>query len=253
MARRTSMHRALAATATAILLGLTATACGGDGDGTSTAAAATNGDGTGDRAVITVLGHGKVQGTPDVMTISLGVMTGGPNAQEAMQDNNTRARNLVNVLKEAGVADADIQTSELSVWPTYDEKGREITGYAVSNMVTAKLRDMDGAGALIDAATFAVGNAIRMNGIAFSIDDTSELVAEARADAVKRAMAQAKQLADAAGVTLGDIVSIDETGREMPRVLEYAADEAAIRASAPIEPGSQDVTLDVRVVFEIAR
>jgi uncharacterized protein YggE len=187
------------------------------------------------------------------MTVSLGVQTGAPTAQAALADNNTRAQTLVNVLKERGVKPADIQTSDLPVFPTFDEKGRRITGYAVTNAVTAKLRAIDQAGALIDAVTFAVGDAIRLNGISFSIDDTSALIARARADAVKQAMAQAHQLADAAGVRLGAVRTIDETAQNTPQPLNYAgADAMRAAQSAPIERGSQDVTLDVKVVVAIA-
>jgi uncharacterized protein YggE len=232
-------------------LALTLGACGSDGASTA-AAVTTTPSNNRDTATITAVGHGKVVGTPDVMTISLGVQTGGPTAQAALTDNNTRARTLVNVLKERGVKPADIQTSELSVFPTYDEKGRTITGYGVTNTVTAKLRDIDAAGDLIDAVTFAVGDAVRLNGIAFSIDDTSKLVAAARADAVKQAMAQAEQLADAADVRLGAVRTIDETPIETSPPVAYAADRAAL-SSAPIERGSQDVTLDVKLVVEIDR
>jgi uncharacterized protein len=203
-----------------------------------------------------VMGHGKVVGTPDVMTISLGVQTHGESAQEALADNNTHAQNLVNVVKERGVAAKDIQTSELSVYPTFDSKTGKITGFSAQDTVTAKLRNIKDAGPLIDAVTFAVGDAVRLNGISFSIDDTNALVAKARTDAVKKAMAQARQLADGADVRLGDVRSIDETNPQpIDGRLNYAAGDAGLQraVSAPIEAGSQDVTLDVKVVVEIAQ
>jgi uncharacterized protein YggE len=227
--------------------------CGSDG-GAKPAAAATNPKGANNN-VITVMGHGKVVGTPDVMTISLGVQTGGKTAQEALADNNTRANNLVNVIKERGVAPKDIQTSDLSVYPTFDPKSGKVNGFSAQNTVTAKLRKISDAGPLIDAVTFAVGDAIRLNGISFAIDDTNALVAKARTDAVKKAMDQARQLARGAGVTLGDVRSIDEVNEQPPlEALNYASDQAVrAAASAPVEAGSQDVTLDVKVVVEIAQ
>jgi uncharacterized protein YggE len=229
-------------------------ACGGDNGGTTPAAAATTATtAKPSGAVITVMGHGKVVGTPDVMTISLGVQTGGPTAREALADNNQRAQNLVKVLKAGGVAAADIQTTDLSVYPTFDDKTKKVNGFGASDVVTAKLRKIPAAGPLIDAVTFVVGDAVRLNGISFSIDDTNALVAQARTDAVKKAMAQARQLADGAGVRLGDVRSIDETSQDVGHPVTYAQDAAMKQLSAPVEAGSQDVTLDVKVVVEIAQ
>jgi uncharacterized protein YggE len=100
-----------------------------------------------------------------------------------------------------------------------------------------------------------VGDAIRLNGISFSIDDTNDLVAKARTDAVKKAMDQARQLANGAGVKLGAVRSIDEVNdTPIADHLQYSgADEVRAAASAPVEAGSQDVTLDVKVVVEIAQ
>jgi uncharacterized protein len=253
----TRLTRTLFIVPTALLSLFALTACGDTGS-TPAAAQATDPPRAEDLPVITVMGHGKVVGTPDLMTIRLGVQTGGETAQAALGDNNQRAQNLVNVLKERGVQARDIQTSELSIFPTFDEKGLRITGYSASNIVTAKLRDIAGAGALIDAVAFAVGDAVRLQGISFSIDDTNDLIARARTDAVKKAMAQAKQLAEGAGVRLGDVRSIDETNDDEQRRLlgvEQSFSGGAVRnaVSAPVEAGSRDVTLDVKVVVEIAQ
>jgi uncharacterized protein YggE len=228
--------------------------CGGDDGGAQPAAAATTTKRSNNN-LITATGHGKVVGTPDVMTISLGVQTGGKTAQEALAENNTRANNLVNVIKERGVAPKDIQTSDLSVYPTFDLESGKINGFSAQNTVTAKLRKIGDAGGLIDAVTFAVGDAIRLNGISFSIDDTNALVAQARTDAVKKAMDQARQLAAGAGVRLGDVRTIEEVSeRPVLGPVNYASDQAVrAAASAPVEAGSQDVTLDVKVVVEIAQ
>jgi uncharacterized protein YggE len=231
---------------------LAALALTGCGDQASPSAAAAD-PATGDRPVVAVVGEGRVEGTPDVMTISLGVETRGATAQAALADNATRATNLVTVLGDSGVAKADIQTSDLSVYPNFDRGGREIVGYTVNNTVTAKLRDLGEAGEVIDAAAFATGDAIRLHGVSFSIDDTSELVARARADAVERASEQARQLADAAGVELGALRSIDETGTRLPPPLYYDRYEAAADAASrmPIEPGSQELTVEVTLVFDL--
>ena len=142
-------------------------------------------------------------GTPDVLTVTLGMQTNSGSAQTAIDDNNRLATDTIAVIKGSGVADADLQTSQLTVNPTVPDDKNAITGYQVSNMVTAKLRNIGGAGAFIDAVGKAAGDAVRVQQLSFSIDNDSDLRAAARADAVRRAQAQAKQLADAAGVGLG--------------------------------------------------
>jgi uncharacterized protein YggE len=205
-----------------------------------------------DRNLITAQGVGKVSGTPDVVTIALGVETRSSSAQSALDDNNKLAADTIAVLKDSGVAPEDVQTSQLSVNPTYDDKGT-VTGYQVTNMVTAKLRDIGKAGAVIDAAGKAAGDAIRVQQLSFAIDDDSAPRAAARADAVKRAQAQAKQLADAAGVALGSIHSITETAAPNPTVYPAMAAADAAGASVPIEAGSVQLSVTVQVVYEIAQ
>jgi len=206
-----------------------------------------------DRNLITAQGIGKVSGTPDVVTISLGVQTTAASAQAALDDNNKLATDTIAALKANGVAPEDLQTSQLSVNPSYSDKG-QITGYQVTNMVTAKLRDIGKAGAVIDAVGTSAGDAIRVQQLSFSIDDDSAVRAAARTDAVKRAQAQAKQLADAAGVALGPIHSITEVAA--PNTPFYPAMDAAAASApvaAPIEAGSLELNVTVQVVYEIAQ
>ena len=205
-----------------------------------------------DRSSISAQGIGTVTGTPDVVTIGLGVQTKSVSAKAALDDNNKLATAVIAVLKENGVAPADLQTSQLSIDPSADNKG-QITGYQVTNMVTAKLRNIATAGALIDAVGKTAGNAVRVQELSSSIDNDSDLRAKARADAVKRAQAQAKQMADAAGVQLGQIHSITETPIDSPMGYDRAVPAASADASVPIESGSQELSVVVEVVYEIAR
>lgn len=259
MGHRTRWAGAALAVAAAVVLA----GCGGGGDDDADAAEAARAAGepgeaaaAEDRPVITVLGEGRAEGRPDLMTVQLGVETRAATADEALADNNARAAQLIEVLKQAGVESRDLQTSDLSVYPNFDEDGRVIVGYTVANILTASLRDLDGAGALIDAAAAAVGDAVRLHGVSFSIEDTDRLAAAARTEAVERAARQARQLADAAGVTLGPIRSIDEVSAVPPEPL-FVEETAALRASAdagaPIERGTEEVSLTVRVVYEIAQ
>jgi len=197
---------------------------------------------------ISARGVGTVTGTPDTLTVILGVSTRGPSAAGALDDNNARATALIEALRGRGVADEDLRTSGLSIYPTYADSGR-ITGYEVSNQVTATLHDLAGAGALVDAAAETAGDAVRVQQIAFSLDDDTEQRAAARADAVRQAEAQIAQMAEAAGGSPGGLLSITEVPAETPPQ-PYAAD-AALPQSAeavPLLPGSHEVSVTVEVV-----
>ncbi len=201
---------------------------------------------------ITARGVGEVTGTPDKMTIDLAVATRSPNAQTALNDNGQRSGALREQLKAKGVADADVKTSRFGIDPTFDNNGR-ISGYEVSNQLTVTIRDISAAGGIIDTAAAAAGDAVRVQSLGFAIDDDSKLLAEARAAAVKKAQEQAKQLADAAGVSLGSIRTITETSSgNRPPPVPYAAGAAdgAERASQ-VSPGTQQLSVSVEIVYNI--
>jgi uncharacterized protein YggE len=214
---------------------------GGSEPAASTSAGSTPG--------ITTRGLGTVTRTPDTVTIVIGVQTRAPSAKGALDANTARATALITVLKSKGVAAADLQTSQLSVNPTSDSATGRITGYEVTNQVTAKLHDIGAAGGLIDAAGEAAGDAVRLQQLSFSIDDDSASRAQARANAVRQAQAHAKQMADAAGVTLGRIRSITEVPVSPPSPL--GREGAAAAAPVPIEPGTQELAVMVEVVYAI--
>ena len=153
----------LAAAAVAVL----ALAGCGQADGNAAAASPAAGVSTDNgRPSIAARGVGEVKGTPDTLRVVLGVETRSASAKDALAANNDKANALIDTLKEKGVEAKDIQTSQLSINPTYDDKGQRITGYQVNNPVTATLHDLAGAGALIDAAAGAVGDAVRVQSMA---------------------------------------------------------------------------------------
>jgi uncharacterized protein YggE len=199
---------------------------------------------------ITARATGTVVAAPDTATVVLGVQTRDRSATAALAANSERAAAVIGVLQGAGVAPADIRTSQLSVSPTTAPETGRITGYEVSNLVTATLRDIAAAGGVIDQAAAAAGDAIRVQRIEFSIADESEARAEARADAVRRALAQAQQLAEAAGVDLGPVRSIVELAGEPP--VPYRAEADVAGQAVPLEPGTQELRVTVEVVHGIA-
>jgi uncharacterized protein YggE len=198
------------------------------------------------------MGEGIVKGKPDVMTINLGVQTRDNTANGALDQANAKATQLIATLKGAGVQPDDITTTDVSINPQYDSAGQHVVGYNASYQVVARFKDLTKAGEVIDAAAGAVGDSITLGGVSFSIDDTGALKQQARVGAVNAAKAQADQLAAAAGTKVGRVLTINETNISVPYPQYYAgAPTAADKASTPIEPGTQQVSLNVTVVYEL--
>ncbi|MBW3591029.1 MAG: SIMPL domain-containing protein [Actinobacteria bacterium] len=218
---------------------------------------------------ITARGVGEVTGVPDTVIVVLGVETQASQAADALASNNESSTAVIDELKSAGIANEDIQTSQFSISPVFGEEREaspglpppppgprgDIVGYTVTNLVTARISTDANAGDIIDAAAEAAGDDIRVQSVRFEIDDKSGLYAEARADAVERAREQAEQLAEAAGVELGDVRSITEqsTGGfpPMPRA-EFDQGLGGGVGGPGFEPGSEELTLQVEVVYEIS-
>jgi uncharacterized protein YggE len=204
-------------------------------------------------ARIRVQGSGTVRAAPDLLTVSLGVHSQAARATAALADNNRQAQALLDVLGQRGVANADRQTSQVSVQQSYDNRGR-VNGFTVDNVVTARLRDLDRAGELLDAVAAATGDAVRINGLTFSIDDPATAAAGARTDAVRRARRQAEQLARDAAVRLGRLHSLREVpAATSPYPASFGADRAAgATAAVPLAPGDLEVRIDVELVYDVA-
>jgi hypothetical protein len=154
---------------------------------------------------------------------------------------------VIATLKAHGIADADIQTSDVSLSPRFSPNGRRIVGYTASNSVTATIRDLGEASTIIPAAVAAGANEV--SGLSLSSSEEEELYAEALGEAVEDARGRAEALAAASVGELGEVVSVTESGDMGPIPFE-AATKAADQAT-PIEPGTVDVTADVTVVFEL--
>jgi uncharacterized protein YggE len=202
---------------------------------------------------IVATGTARVRGTPDVLTVTLGVTTRGKTVGEALDRNNTGARKVIDVLYDNGVDKKDVQTTNFSISPIFGDNGNDIEGYQVSNLVVAQLRDLEKAGSILDKAAQAGGDDVIVRGVSFDIDDTSDLISAARTDAVKRARNQAEQLAAAADVQLGDVLTISESSRDVGAwtTAPSMSDEAMAAMRVQIESGSEVLTVQVSVVFAI--
>jgi uncharacterized protein YggE len=200
---------------------------------------------------VTVAGQGSAFGAPDVAVVTLGVEAEAPTVEGARTQAADAMDGMVQALKDGGVAEEDIQTTRFSVQPRYDVEDNKqvLRGFVVTNIVTAKLRDIDKTGELIDAALTAGGDLSRVDSLSFTIDDPTTLETEARQLAVEEARQRAETLADAAGTELGRVLSITESGGPVP----VAFDEAAVaeQGATTIEVGELEVHVQVQIVYEI--
>ena len=198
------------------------------------------------REGITVTGVGRVSTVPDEAEFSLGITTKGATARGALAANSERMRALIDALKAAGVAEKDIQTRDVSVGSDYDANGRS-DSYVASNTVSVLIRDLDRAGAVLDAASSAGANNIY--GPSLTRSNREGLEAKALEDAVANARKRAETLARAAGVGLGAVTAISEAAQAPVGELALRATDAA--SSPPIEQGTQEIQATVTVTFAI--
>jgi uncharacterized protein YggE len=203
---------------------------------------------------LTVQGTGMATGKPDLLTVSVGINVTDPTAKAALDDNSAKATSVIDDLGLSGSAAKDVQTSDVTIEPQYDLKGN-ITGYQVSNNLTAKLRNFATAGTVIDALAAAAGNAIRIDGLAFSVEDTRPLEDQARNDAVHQAVSHAQSMAQAAGERLGPVCSLSDQSQNVNLNGSFSTDQAAgiSRAAVPVPlaPGSQQETAQVTMVYAL--
>lgn len=204
--------------------------------------------------VIAVSGTGRVSGTPDEATITIGVQITAPTLAEATQQASTNMTKVLDAIKKQGVDPKDIQTGTYSVNPiTNYKEGQppQVTGYQVMNIVTVTVHDLDKVGSVLDAGMSAGAN--YLGGVSFSIADPKPLQTEARTAAVKDAQSKAQTLAQAAGVKVGRVLSITEGASYNPPPVPYRSAMAADAvAPGPVQAGSLEITSDVEMRFEIA-
>jgi len=208
---------------------------------------------------LTVQGTGTASGTPDVLTAVLQINTTASSAAAALSQDNDKVAAAVFALTQHGVTHTDIQTTNLSVQPnyTYPKGVQTISGYAVSNTVTATLHNTKTAGAAIDAVVGASGNAVQISSLNFSFNHPGTVEDKARADAVQLAVSHARAIAKASGHQLGTLCSLTDQSQSTqvvePEPAFSAAGNAAIAAapSVPIAAGTQSETDQVKMVYEI--
>ena len=205
--------------------------------------------------VINVTGEGEATAPPDMATINTGVTTQGETARAALDQNNAAMKKLLAVLKEQGVAEKDVQTSNFSVHPVYDrdEENRrtpKVVAYRVGNQVQVRVRNLDSLGKVLDAVVSAGSNQI--SGIEFGIDDPSGILNEARSRAIRDAKERAGVYAQAAGVEVGRVLQISEQAISPPEPMRMGRMAfSAAAESVPIATGEESFEVTVNVMYGI--
>lgn len=205
--------------------------------------------------IISLTGHGEVRSVPDLAYVTSGVVTQGATAAEALASNTKAMNDLFAALRDSGIADKDVQTSNFSVQPRYDfQNGQapKLVGYDVSNNVTVTLRKIEGLGPLLDKLVQNGSNQI--SGVTFDVAKPQDAMDEARKLATADATRKAKVYAEAMGIELGPVMQVSEASAGQPpmpmvRGTMMKADMAA--APVPVAAGEQTIAVDVNVTWEI--
>ena len=195
---------------------------------------------------ISVTGAGIATATPDQAGFSFGVTTRGQTAAQALAANSTAMRKLIDALKAAGIPDASLQTTYVSLSPVTSDSGDQIVGYTASNSVSATIASIAKAGQIVDVAVAAGAN--QVDGPNLTVSDQTALYGAALKAAVADARAKAEVLAEASGLHVGAVASVVENGSSSPVVFDAA--KAAPSAGTPIQAGTQQISASVTVVFE---
>lgn len=208
-----------------------------------------------DPARITVTGEGRVDASPDMATISLGVTSEAPTAAAAMAANSVELGRVLANLRGAGIEGRDLQTSGLTLNPNWrsDDNGSNgrIVGYIAANMLTVRVRALDSLGVVLDAAVKDGANTL--NGVSFGLAQPEPVLDEARKRAVADALHRALLLTEAAGVALGAVVAISEGGGNFAPSPMFRMEGAMADAPVPVAQGEVSLSASVTMVWEIAQ
>lgn len=250
------MHKKTLIISGLLIFAVFLTACGSIASSPQiTTARAASGDDAQLRRTLSVNGSGQVTLTPDIAYVTVGVQTEGKDASKAVAENNTQTQKVIDALVKGGVDSKDIKTTNFNIFPRqeYDNNGKptgEIT-YVVNNSVYVTVRDLEMIGDLLNAVVLAGANSVQ--GIQFDVENKTEAYAQAQEKAVANAKAQAENLASAAGVTLGQVITINTYGgaTPLPKYDRSGGVVLAESAPVPVSPGEMKISVDVNMVYEI--
>jgi hypothetical protein len=202
---------------------------------------------------VIVSGLGKVSGTPDVLRVQLGVEVRRDDVSAALRDANTVQNRVREAVRRNGVDPKDMQTADVSLYPAYTSKGAP-NGYTVNQSLTVKLRDLAKAGKTIGDAVEAGGNAARVQGVSFALEDNAALLEKARDAAYGEARKKAERYAQLSGRSLGAVELVSEQAPTGEQPMSYARDALAAApaaSSVPLDAGQSQVSVSVTVRWSL--
>jgi uncharacterized protein YggE len=218
---------------------------------------------------VMVTGESEAKAAPDTAVIVLSVVTQNQRALDAQQQNARKSEAVIQAVKETAGANPEIKTSDYNLQPQQSYRTNampSIIGYEARNSVTVKMGELNNVGAVIDAATRAGANSVE--GVSFTLRETSPARAQTLAEASRQAMAKAQAMAQALGGRVTRVVEEQEGGFENRPMTTDEAQEyrtrgnAGLAASAeygaagklgrtPVESGSLNVRAQVQLIVEI--
>src|SRR5258706_5657507 len=206
--------------------------------------------------VFQVTGDGKATAIPDIAHIYFGVTKQASTISDAQNQTNSAMQTVLSGLKQHGIDEKDVRTTDYSVNPNYDyNSGRStITGYSVTQTVDVKIKPIDKVNKVLDSLTANGANIVGQ--VSFGFDDATQkdLEQKARVEAVTNAKEKAQNLANAAGLHLGPIIDVSENGNEAPRPVFMAADSKAIAQPlgqpSQVTPGTNSVNVTITLSYQ---
>jgi uncharacterized protein YggE len=210
-------------------------------------------------ALLSVSGTGEVSKKPDIATFNVAVSSTGATASQALQANSRTMQSVFAAMRRLGIAERDVQTSSVNLQPQFQRFNRgspegnqtpRITGYTANNSIRIKYRDLDRLGRVIDELVKAGAN--RVNGPNFGLANADAEMDQARVAAVRDARRKADLYAGAAGMRVKRIVMISDQHTTSIRPQARFAMAEAASSDVPISAGEQQISANVKVLFELS-
>jgi uncharacterized protein YggE len=204
---------------------------------------------------ISVSGQGKIYAKPDVAILVLGVENRGAKISDIVKDNTDKMNKIIKDVKDSGVDEKDIQTTQYSITPEYnwtEKGGRIFIGYVLAQQITVKIRDFEKVGSILDKATTDGANAV--GDLQFTIDNPEAVQAEARQKAIDQAKIKAQTLAKQSGLKITKLINVSEGYQSMPQPMYGKGGGVAMESAsvAPqIQPGQMEIDSAVTLTYRV--
>lgn len=201
-----------------------------------------------------VTGTGKATAIPNIAVTSVGVTVSGATVNTVQGELNKKINAITAAIKQQGIEDKYIQTSNYSIYPTYDytRSTQTITGYQASSTLTIRIKQLDKINAVIDQATKNGANTV--SGVSFDVEDSSTVESQARDLAIADAKKKAEAAAKSAGFSLGRIINYSEGNIQAPRpvmMMDMAKSSGTPVSETSVQPGSNEVSISVTISYEL--